>query len=773
MIGEDPGVPQETAPASGADLRRQLLDYWRVLVQRRWVVVSCLGIVLAGAAFSTFFATPQYQATVTLQVEREAPDILNFKNIVGVDPSWEAYGDFYQTQYKILQSRSVLRIAAERLDLLNRPDYVGRKAKPISRLIGWARSLLQPATETPSDEPPDPLMPAVYFLAKRIDVRPIRNSHLVQISITDSSPTLAKDAANAVVEAYLQFTYESVYGTTAIAREFLTKEVARVQQEISDLERKLQDYGAKKELLSVDANTEDISQQALQALNARYIEARSRLAVAEARWGTVRSAEPASLPEVLTSPLIAKLKEQYAESERRRSQMSERFQPGWPALRQLEQEIAQSSERLEIETRSIANQVRQVARSDFERAKAEVDDLDEQVKRQKNEVQRVNRDAIEYASLKAEIETKRQVLTGLASRQSETVSSERLQDTGASNVRVVDPAELPKNPVRPRKAFNLLLGLVLGLGLGVASAFVLDHLDNSIKSEQDIQRIAQVSVLGYVPRYRTLKVVDGPAPSSDPSAGDVDVASHSDPRSSFAEAFKNLRTSLLLASPERPPRHIVVTSCEPQDGKSTISNNLAIVLTQLGKKVLLIDADLRRPRLHRSFGLSNDAGLSSVLSGNAEPEMVLTDTEIPGLTVVSSGPVPPNPSELLGSPSLASFLKAIDEDHGFDHVILDSPPVGSVTDPVLLSASADVTIVVVRAGKTTRDFLLHSVEKLRKARTRIAGAVLNDVTDDAGGYYYYGRYRYYRHYEADAEGNAAAPPRRRRLRRHGRRTGTA
>ena len=272
----------------------------------------------------------------------------------------------------------------------------------------------------------------------------------------------------------------------------------------------------------------------------------------------------------------------------------------------------------------------------------------------------------------------------------------------------------------------------------------------------DIVRIANVPVLGHVPQYRPLRVVDGGEKvASAPDTDLLDLASEREPQSVLAEAFRNLRTSLLLASPDHPPRCIAVTSCEPQDGKSTVSCNLAVVLTQLGRKVLLVDADLRRPRIHRALGLDNDTGLSSVLSGNALPADVMHPTHITRLTVAPSGPIPPNPSELLGSAGLASFLSFATEQAGFDHVIFDSPPVLSVTDPVVLATATDATILVVRQAKTARDSLSHAVDILRKSRVKLAGTVLNAVSEESGPFHY----SHYRYGLAEGGGSEAATPR--------------
>jgi capsular exopolysaccharide synthesis family protein len=758
-------VPSPSSPPDGYSGARQLRQQWHVLVQRKWVVLSCLGVVVASTMLLTLFATPEYEAKTTIQIERQGPDILNFKDVVGTDPSYLAYQDFYQTQYKILQSRTVLRLAIERLDLMNRPSFALRKGSPLGRLTGWARSKV-----FGGEEAGDPLAPALRFVEDNLSVRPIRNSQLVEISFTDRDPDLARETTDAVASAYLEFNFQARYDTTAVARDFLTKEVARVEGETGELERQLQEYGSRKEILSGSDGTDDVSAQALSALNARFVEAKGRMAVARARVESVRDAAADTLPEVLNSPLINRLKEQYADIERRHSLLAERFKPEWPPLQELDTELEQAGSRLDLEIGSIVRQVRGNAQADFERAGGEVANLEREVERQKGEVQRVQRDGIEYASLKAQIDTKRKVLTDLASRRSETETSERLKDTRASNIRVVDPAERPKKPVRPQRLVNLLLSLLLGSGLGVGLAFFLDYLDNTVKNEEDLKRVASLPVLGYIPHLQPLRVVgDDPEAPHEASGPSVDLACHHDPRSPFAEAFKNLRTSLLLASPEHPPRNIVVTSCEPQDGKSTVSVNLAIVLTQLGRRVLVVDGDLRRPRLHKVFAAPNAVGLSSLLSGNAAPEDLIQETEAPNLSFVSSGPIPPNPSELLGSPAWEGFLRRIAMERNFDHVIVDSPPLVSVTDPVILASCMDATVIVVRAGKTARESLVHSTQRLRQSRARVIGAVLNAVTESES-YYYYGRHHYYRQSEEPASQPSASVGER-LLRRRRRRAG--
>jgi capsular exopolysaccharide synthesis family protein len=263
---------------------------------------------------------------------------------------------------------------------------------------------------------------------------------------------------------------------------------------------------------------------------------------------------------------------------------------------------------------------------------------------------------------------------------------------------------------------------------------LLDHLDNTIKHEEDLRQFSGLPVLGAVPFHAPS---GGIAASPGGSGASLDLESHRSPRSAFAEATKNIRTSILLASADEPPRHLVVSSCEPNDGKSTVALNLGIVLTQSGRRVLLIDADLRRPRLHHAMGVDNVEGLSSLLTGNASLDQLIRNTVVPGLDLITSGPIPPNPSELLDSNGLKALLTSADLARRYDHVIFDSPPALSVSDAIILAARTDGMILVVRAGETSRDSLLHAAGRLRQARVRVIGTILNAVTHVGERYHYY------------------------------------
>jgi capsular exopolysaccharide synthesis family protein len=757
------------APRRDLDLQ----DLWRIVQERRLLILFCLAGALILASVFSFLSTPLYQATTTLQVQRYDPDVLTFKEVVGVDPSWAAYSDFYRTQYEILHSRTVLRRAARQIDLVNRPEFVNPKRSPLS----WLRSRLfglfagKASRGEPREE--DRENAAVGLIAGGLTIRPLKESQLVEVSFASPSPELARDVANAVADAYLFLNLQNRFTTTKDAQRFLNLEVKRLEEELRDLEEVYQDATKENLTLALNDNTQDISETALAELHARLIQARGDLALAQARIEALAGASADALPEVLNSPLIGSLRERYAELERRRSLLSERFQPGWPELAQLEEEMAQARARLVLEKEQILRQVREVADSRYQLASAEVDRLEEQVEAQEKVVRAVNRDALEYQSMKAEIDIRREVLDGLIARQSQMETSAQLRSldddevaiTAASgNVRVVDAAELPRAPFRPRKVLNLFMAFPLGLGLGLGLTFLLYYLDNTVKDEEEIDRqTGGLALLGQIPLFRPVQLV-GRERSSEPEKEVApQLVSHLTPRSVVADAFKNVRTSLLLASPDRPPRRIMITSCLPGDGKSTVAVNLATVLAQKGQRVLLIDADLRRPTLHQVLGVDNARGLSSFLSGNEELDELIRPTQIPGVDLITSGPMPPNPSELLDSPGLRVLLE-LGAEGQYDHLVFDAPPAVQVADSVVLATRMEATALVVRLGVTTRDALAQGVARLRQGRARLVGVIVNGLTSRSRSFY-----DAYSHYQpgdgSAAEGTTEAPPKRSRWRR--------
>lgn len=724
----------ESAAAEGIDL----LSYWRILVRRRWVVyLAVVGLGLL-VLVSSFLTTPLYRSTTTLQIARRSPEIFDFKDVMTTDYAWAAYSDFYQTQYKIIASRPVARVAAERLELTSHPDFAAEEKKP-----GWAARLraMIPKKRGITVER-DPLDLAASQVLGSLEVAPVRNSQLVRISWTHSDPLLAAEVANSVADAYIHFSIELRYSTTDQAREFLVNQIGGLKREIFAIEERLQEYGEATGIFSVGEST-NLTLQALQEIAEQRTQAETAVARAEAARRAMLQAGPDGLPEILSSTLIGRLRAEYAVYEAEYSEKSKQFKDDWPEMRTLRSKLERARERLDLETQRIFVQVRAGTETTYQRTVKEVENLVLLQARHEDAAQRMKRNAVEFTNLQSEVREKRETLDALLGRQNEMALSTRLRelDSTSSNIRVMERAQPAVAPFRPNTRLNLAVALALGLALGIAGALVLEHLDNTINSPEELERILSLPLLAVIPRHgaspRPLGRVR-PGPAAARGIG-IDLVADRESRSSVAEAYRSLRTSILLSNPGHPPRQIVLTSALPEDGKTATALNLAIVLAQLGRRVLLVDTDLRRPRLHRALGVENRRGVSTFLSGLADnPIGLVVPTGIDGLDVLPSGPIPPNPSELLNSSVFARMGTDLLE-HGYDHILFDSPPILSVSDPVIVATTADSGILVVRAGRTPRQSVRLAAARLNRANSASFGVVLNEFDADTRTE----RYQYY------------------------------
>jgi capsular exopolysaccharide synthesis family protein len=726
-----------------------LLEYWAVLVRRRWVIYLVASAATVIALVGSFLSTPLYRATATLQVERQNPDILTFRDLSRTDYSWAAYTDFYQTQYKILASEAVARRAVDRLGLTSHPLFDGSPRRPgvLSRLKGLVPHRAPVAPLDPEDA-------ATATILGALEISPVRDSQLIKVSWIAREPQLAAQVANAVVDAYIQFNMESQYTTSDQATEFLVDQIGQLKREIAAIEKRLQDYGESKRIVSID-DSNNITFRALADIAQRRTAAQTELAQKEAAYRALTSSPPEALPEVLHSTLISRLKEEYAAYEAEFSEKSRQFKDGWPGMQTLKSKLEQAGERLDLETQRISRQVALAAEAEYHKALHEVRNLDALLQQHEEAAQRLKRDAVEFANLQSEVNKKRETLNTLIARQNEMALSTRLKDLDetSSNIRIVDRARPPVAPFRPDVRLNVVLALVLGLGLGVGLALFQDYLDNTIATPGQLGALVPLPVLAVIPRHGSpaapfARVRRRRSDDADPT----DLITHRDGRAGAAEAYRSLRTAILLSSPGGAPRRIMITSALPDEGKSLTALNLAVVLAQLGRRVLAVDTDLRRPRLHRPFNLDNRQGVTTYLSG-LEPSSVplVLPTGVDCLDLLPSGPVPPNPSELLNS-AMFSKLIAWLLDSGYDHIVFDSPPALSVADPVIIGSAVDASILVVRAESTPKQSIRHAVDRFAQSGVRPIGAVLNDASLEGQPYTYY---YYYRHRDSGERARAA------------------
>lgn len=719
---------------------RPLIDAWRLLLRRRVLIAAVTIAVLTGVAVKTFQTTPSYRAVTIVQIERADPNIMKFQDLMTIDPSSVSYQDFYQTQYRLIESRTVAEKAVRELGLADDAVFLPRSAPgPLSRL--WSalarRSTRQP-TSRPGAPPASDDSASIYADAvlAGLRVEPVKNSHLVSVAFVSRSPEMAAKVANGVAEAYIDFGMETRMDTGVGAQSFLAQQIGALRGEVETLERQAQQYGESKEIIptSGEGNT---TVSALEDLQRAFTAAQANRAEKEAAYEAVRTAPDSAVPQVLSSRLIQDLTAEVASLERDQAELGRKFKPGWPALAVVSTKLEQARGRLAQETAALASGAREEAQTAFRSAALHEGNLSHLFEMQKRTAIKLSTDAIEYTNLRSEIAKKRETLDQLLKRQSELSFSTHLRDTRQSNIRVVDRARVPTSVYRPNIQLNLLMGLLAGLGLAIGLVFVLDNLDSTIKSAEEIRSLAGLPVLGVIPRLRPA----GPRPvrrgarAENPEAG-ADLITHLDPRSMLAEAYKDLRTATLLASPDQPPRAILVTSCLPQEGKSQTALNLAIAFAQAGRRVLIVDTDLRRPRLDQALGLESGRGVSNYLSGNATLDPLVQPTAIPGLWALPSGPIPPNPSELLASRNFLALVQEFSDPTRFDHVIFDSPPILSVADPIVIAPVLDGTVLVVEAGGTTREALQRGATKLRQGNIKVLGVVLNSVSaSDRGAYY--------------------------------------
>jgi capsular exopolysaccharide synthesis family protein len=716
-----------------------LLEYGALLMRRRWAIYLALISSVLVALVGSFLVAPRYRATVTLQIQRQGPNIFTHRDLAQVDYSWNAYTDFYETQYKVIASLPVARVAAERLGLASHPLLAEPSDGP--SLLSRLAALIPRRAAAPA-RPPDALDLAARTVLGGLEVEPVQDSQLVGVSWVSTDPELAAQVANAVAEGYIEFNVSSVYSTTDQARAFLVDQIAALRDEIEAIGARLQAYAEAKQIYAIEGAS-DITLKALEDIAARRTAARTELARAEAAHHAVADLPAEALPEVLVSDLIAHLREEYARLEAEFSEKSRRFRDDWPGMQTLQSRLARAEERLRLETEKIAAQVKATAETAYLKARNELHNVERLLAEQEEAARRLRRHGVEYASLQSEVREKRETLDALIARQNEVALSAKLRDldSASTNIRIIERAVPPAAPFRPATGRNLVFGLLFGLILGVGLAVLLDHADNTLLSPDQVDQHLGLPTLAVIPRHGAPSTAIGRARRRAlESAESLDLLPHRDGRSRAAEAYRELRTSLLLSHAGEPPRRILITSALPQEGKSTTALNLAVVLAQLGGRVLLVDADLRKPRLHLALDVDNRRGISTYLSGlEDDPLRLVRTTRVEGLGLISSGPIPPNPSELLNSPRFTELGRVL-VSHGYDHIVLDSPPVLSVSDSVIIASTVDVSILVVRAGRSPRPTVSQAADKLRQAGRGPSGVVLNDLEPERLGPSRYGYY---------------------------------
>jgi len=713
-----------------------LSHYWNV-IRKRWKVAAAIAVlVMLGTFLASSFSKPLYRSTIQIQIERES-NTVTIEDIFGIAASDQ---EFLQTQYVLLKSKGLALRVVDDNKLQNDPELnpggtAGKTPAEVQQIKeGIAGSLLG-----------------------GVSVTPVRSTSLVEIAYVGTSPRLTQKIAEAWGEAFIRQNIAKKLDSVARASDFLTDQIAAVQSDLELARQQLTDYGRSRGILSVEGGTENVVMSTLTQINADLTTAQNELYNRQAALTSLQRTAPEAVAS--SDSLVLRMTDELSQQQRLYNEQLSRMREGHPEMLKLKDQIEKTREQRDASVRQAYNKGLESARGEVSAATARVNSLREASQRQRGEVQRLNVDAAKYLDLRMAVENKQSMLGSLQKQLNETQVTARLRGSATSNIHWVDHAPLPGGRFNLTMKRNLQSAFPLGLMLGLAAIFFLEYMDRSVKTPEDLEKVTKFASLGVIPAAGSLTRQYGYGQSANraprlravETSGEqkeqgVELVPHTDARSPIAEAYRAFRTSLLLASASSP-KIIVITSSFAREGKTTTSVNLATVLAQMGKPVLLFDADLRRPRLQKVFQGKMNLGLVNYLAANIPLEDIIQPTEVPNLSVVLSGPIPPNPSELLASDRMKHLIAEVRDK--FAYVIFDSPPVLAVTDAIVLAASADGVVLCVHGGKTPRELVQRSAERLRQSNIPVLGAILNNLDLHQYGYTY--RKSYYDYYDSNEE----------------------
>ncbi len=768
------GKPYGAAATSSHNIR----DYLFVVLKRKWLILS-LTLVVTSLVTIQMFRTPSiYQGEATIRIEPKPRSVLQTKEITinsATDPT------FWGTQFKLLQNPALARQVVLTLDLQNNPNFLGNQSQggffaSLKKIVSRDNKprTVSPAVATGAnivgenallDRPLSPeelarLEPYEDAIIGNETVEPIEKTNLITIKFTHTDPTLAQKIPNTIAEVFIYNNLERSTQGSQKQEVVLAKEIGRLQMTIKqDQERQFNYAKAKSLPMTPDAGT-NVELRRLNELSSQMLIAENERKEAQAQYESANESakrkDMFAIPDVQKSEYIANLREKISELKQKRDALRVAYTDEWPEVKKIESQLAPREKELERATTEVLNGMK----GRYEAAQSKENYLRRTYNEQRGKTTQQTHDQIEMMAISSVLETNKQYLNSLLQKQREleaTKSSEK-----PNEVSVATYSRLPKTPIGPPRMRNIMMAFILSLIAGIGLAFLLDFLDDTVNSMEDVDRYIHLPALALIPASRSEKkgLLPG-APTPTPTAVNA-LALVDDSRSAVAESYRHLRTSLLLSSAGQPPKTILVTSSQPSEGKTTTAINTAVMLAQTGAEVLIIDCDLRRPRLHAHFEISNAAGLTNWLSGERDVDRLVQNYEkLPNLKLLTSGPVPPNPAELLGSDEMRKLLGVLSE--RFAHIIIDSPPAISFTDASILSTMVDGVMLVVHGGKSSRAVVRRAKQQLLDVGAHIFGVVLNNVKLESqqdyyyAGYYGYGYYSSYYSDPDDEKSDSTAP----------------
>jgi polysaccharide biosynthesis transport protein len=739
MSEENKIVPRDTGPNGAVDLlgpgtrfgtfdlsprEPHLYDYLLILRKHQWLILSFLLAVVTIVSISTFRMQPVYSTTARIEIDRENSSVLPFQGAESYDFMMDM-DNYIETQSKILTSETLALQTIRSTGLAGRPEYSSGDSPSDALVSGSLANHKRP--------------PELGAFLGSLSVRRVPNSHLLDVTFESTDPQLAARILNAHLENFKEANFRSRYEAIARASSWLTDQLDDMKVKVQNAEDARIEYERKNQIWELD-DKQNTTTQRLSDLNRELTDAQSNRLKKQALYEFAKSGEVNSVPELRGDVVLLDLNRKKLEANTQYAEALSQYGPNFPKVQRFQTLIKELDQLIDEEKKAIIEQMG----NDYNESKQREMLLSQALEQQKGEVNQMAERMVEYNILKREAEGNKTLYDGMLTKLREANISSTLK---SSNIFVVDPAMVPSTPSRPAKARNIALAFIVGIVGGVGIALLREYLDNTVKTPDDIETLSRLPSLAVVPSFsdangngRRGRLIGGPSTNGYDKRIEL-VAQHL-PKSQMSEAFRALRTALLLSQPDHPPQVILVTSALPREGKTTAAANLAVTLAQLGDRTLLIDSDLRKPGVGRLLNMTEGkyAGLSSYLAGVSSLDVVtVPHPTIPNLAVIPTGPLPPNPADLLSSHKLADAIVELRKK--FKFVVIDSPPIMAATDAVILSVQVDGVLLVVRSGETPKEAFTRTRDLLVSVKCRMLGVVLNAVDSSAPDYYY--SYRYY------------------------------
>jgi polysaccharide biosynthesis transport protein len=795
-------TPQYGGNASGSEAKLARLREWRRIIYRhKWLILSLVLIALPLATIQAYRAKPIYQATTTIDIRPETSSLSKAGDILFVESN-----DNTKAEIVIIKSLPVIKETITRLNLDKNPSFLdvttkrsvlevitslkGARSEQKEKLAQEVAKQNQEAAKQNANSAADNtvvgalktvdlendefvadssenhadaqaehkrLGPYVQTLSDNLGVEGVRDTRLIKISFRHTDPDIAIAVANGIAKSFMLHNYQTKTERFANASNWLEKSTRKLKAQVEMAERKLVDYSRENNIISLEGK-ENLTAEKMSKLHEQVMRAEFDRILKQSLYEEVNRGRVTQLPEAFADPKTAEVRKDIDELAVEASQLSVKFGAKHPKLLEVQKKMATLQEQIKENRSTLEERLK----ADYERAVRDEASLKAELERAKGEAVQQNQASIQYGVLRQDLETAKALYTDFLNKTSQA-NIQRAEQF--NNVRLIEAAEAPSGPSAPNRNQTILLAFAISLALGIGLAYLIENLNTTIRTVEDASRSTQLPLLAVIPTLTdslpdgkrngipgksqvatklnaaTMKDVDDSVePLSDVSDKPV-LADTMKMFSAAAEAYRMLRTSILLSTAGHPPKTMMVTSGQPGDGKTTTVFNIALALTQLKAEVVVVDCDMRKPRIHKLLHMPKNEGLSTLLTSGGDPDKFIRQTPVPHLSVLPCGYTPPNPSELISSDNMKELLRILAE--RFDYVIIDSPPLISVSDPIILSTLVDGVILVVKSGQSKSEVARRACQDLSAVGARILGVTLNNLNIRTDGYDYY---RHYRHY---------------------------